>query len=671
MKKCFSIPLLTLCMALFVALSLPFGLTTISAKAESPRYTVIGQTELTGADWDADSTENQMTLDETAGKYYKIYKNVAIGTYEFLISTQDTVYNTQGTTTLTGTKANVEVKTKNSTVIIGFTGSRASVEVVEPGKQILVGGVDLMQEDGDHIIKCGEGTAKYNASANALTLTNAQITGCTPDGQGAAGIYIYNSEDDFTIVLRGKNTISLPEAKKHNGIFMWGKQSKLTIESYPYETASLNILLGGNPNTTAITNSGGTIEFDRVNLSFEAAESSPLLGSICHSNEGIVFNRTKLTSAGGYRDGVSTSDSGTITIKNKTEIDLKTVEIGLYSGDITVTDSKIKAVTEDFAAICSWGNVSFTESSVHAETISDNGIYCYGKIRFSAGKATVISEENDALRANSGISVKDGADVTASAGLYTAVYTNENILVQDGTLTANGGEDGYAILAKRVVDLPVDVTPTEDKTTITLGTGMTANGGTIAVEDWVYEKAWDDMMQDYFDRWVAYSYFVDAEENVLQRVVISNGYTAATQATIENLTKKMVQAENNLQQAIATGESSVEEIEALQESISALQAAKTALEIKDTELDEKISSAQNSLQSAINTLSERMTKAENELKQINALQKDLNEELSATTVALIVVSSVLGVFTVFNTAHSTVILVRKYRRKPTNPTKKQ
>lgn len=392
--------------------------------------------------------------------------------------------------------------------------------------KLYVDGVNLV-EDADHRITCsGGGTAEYNPNTQTLTLTNAKITGHTSQAMAVAGIYISDFNSDVRINLVGKNSITLTDTSLNNsGIFMRSSdnKAKLLIDG----TGSLDIKLYGEDTSVGLNNTNSDIKVGAVSLSFENASTTKIIHTMFHTNASIVLDGTTITSTGGYLTGITTPDDeskNSITIKDA-EIDLKNTEGGIYTGNLTITNSKVTTYGDELATICCWGNISITDSTVYANTKEDFGIYCFGTAAFSGGKATVISQESDGMKATNGLVIKNGAEVSVTSNEYTAVFTEETVNIENGKLTATGGENGYAILARRCVNSPSQSKPTDSKTTIVFGKDiMEVNGAIIETDDWDYTTVWDDWEEDEVDYWMTQSYFTDGEGNVLSRAVIETAF---------------------------------------------------------------------------------------------------------------------------------------------------
>ena len=117
------------------------AIVTSSALEDGEMHVVAGAPELcgngtTGYGWDPADTNNQMTFNADKGIYEKVYENVAVGTYEFKVTTggawDNGDFNLDGDARFGGANAVADVTVDGSTVIVGFDGTKALLEIVAP-----------------------------------------------------------------------------------------------------------------------------------------------------------------------------------------------------------------------------------------------------------------------------------------------------------------------------------------------------------------------------------------------------------------------------------------------------------------------------------------------------------------------------------------------------------
>ena len=117
------------------------AIVTSSALEDGAMLVVAGAPELcgngtTGYGWDPADTNNQMTFNADKGIYEKVYENVAVGTYEFKVTTggawDNGDFNLDGDARFGGSNAIADVTVDGSTVIVGFDGEKALLDIVAP-----------------------------------------------------------------------------------------------------------------------------------------------------------------------------------------------------------------------------------------------------------------------------------------------------------------------------------------------------------------------------------------------------------------------------------------------------------------------------------------------------------------------------------------------------------
>lgn len=94
----------------------------------APTYTVVGEGDLFGSNWDLDSTANDMT-EVSSGKYQKVFENVAAGTYKYKVVRNHSWDVCYGDPSNTADNSNVvfTVAEDDSTVTITFVFATKTV----------------------------------------------------------------------------------------------------------------------------------------------------------------------------------------------------------------------------------------------------------------------------------------------------------------------------------------------------------------------------------------------------------------------------------------------------------------------------------------------------------------------------------------------------------------
>ena len=378
--------------------------------------------------------------------------------------------------------------------------------------EIRIHDIDLVNGDDDHTLALGEGTAAYDPETRTLTLTNAEITQYSSTSR-KAGIYINGFTNHITIKLVGENSITLTDTQYDcNGIWNDSKTA-LIING----TGSLDVLTYNNYSPFGIWNRYDDLLIRDVTLNFKLAEGSKDNGWLVDCDGRISLDNAVLT-ASDYMQGLF-GVAGVI-ITNGSYVTLNNIlENGINSeDDITIEDSSVNITALNFAGICCWGDLDVKESELHIASEYDNAIYCYGHIKVSGGKAFLTSIDNDAFRANGGITITDEADITAE-GNGAGIYTNEVLDVQSGTVIAKGGI--YAILATRISGNDVSTKPSGEPEAIVIGAGLTEeNGYAVKTEDWEVRSVWDDSDWEYYDKWQSRSYYVDGDGDKMLEISI-------------------------------------------------------------------------------------------------------------------------------------------------------
>lgn len=353
--------------------------------------------------------------------------------------------------------------------------------------KLIVDGVNLV-EVANHQITCsGGGTATFDPDTRTLTLNNATITQSAP-GTIRAGIYIDEFGGDFTVKLIGENKIHFTD--RYLGVIKTTGPSALRIVSGSEgeDLDSLDIVGYAKKGTLesphGVQNREGDIFIGRVKLSVSLAENSRPNGAVIDAEEGaIVLDGTTLEMAD-YENGLFTQAA---EIKNsKITMQGKTAYESIYTdGDLTILDSDVNVHSEFANAIC-----------------------CCGELTISGGKLTATAEdEYPALYGGDGITLKNGADVTAIAPAATAISAGRILNVESGKLTAIGCEDYCPIFVSKLDASDEEEEPADDDALIVLGDNiMTLDRADIVTSDWEYDS--DEQM------WRKVAYFDTTETEI-------------------------------------------------------------------------------------------------------------------------------------------------------------
>lgn len=312
-------------------------------------------------------------------------------------------------------------------------------------KGINVNGVDIVADD-DHIVECGNGTAKYDPTTGVLTLTNAKITKGT--GYITTQCGIESGRDmSLNIVLVGENTTILPisatSGDSADPVFD-GTCGDITISG----PGSLEVTSSqAAPNAINAYNSLTIKDGARVTV---RTESSCAINAQNGSVNIINGAHVEATSAGDYSFAVSALQP---------------------SGD-----------TKDNDIVVSGKGTYLKASSAKAAVNADNPTLCAGNDLVLEDGA-VIEVDGTAV-ANKDVTIQSGANLSASneGGSY-ALYA-VGALTIDGASVSASSVRGYGIVAREnlsIHDAVIDARSTNSNGLGVTGGGVTIDGGTITL----------------------------------------------------------------------------------------------------------------------------------------------------------------------------------------------
>ena len=305
-------------------------------------------------------------------------------------------------------------------------------------KGINVNGVDIVADD-DHIVACGNGTAKYDPTTGVLTLTNAKITKGT--GYITTQCGIESGRDmSLNIVLVGENTTILPisatSGDSADPVFD-GTCGDITISGPgSLEVTSSQVA----PNAINAYNSLTIKDGARVTV---RTESSCAINAQNGSVNIINGAHVEATSAGDYGFAVSALQP---------------------SGD-----------TKDNDIVVSGKGTYLKASSAKAAVNADNPtLYAGNDLVLEDG--AVIEVDGTAV-ANKDVTIQSGAKLSASneGGSY-ALYA-VGALTIDGASVSASSVRGYGIVARE--NLSIHDAVIDARSTNSNGLGVTGGGGTI------------------------------------------------------------------------------------------------------------------------------------------------------------------------------------------------
>ena len=257
---------------------------------------------------------------------------------------------------------------------------------------------------------CGSGTAKYDASTNTLTLTNAMISSGYAYYSYSCGIY---SDEDLTIVLEGNSTIQSNSADALTfGVYGQGKltiegEGRLTIASsyrgicsnyLEYDKDAVSVAI--DDCQLDITVTGGETDTD----------NDYLYEYYCG-----IYSDCGVSVQDGDVDIAVTSPKGGYGILSDRDSD---------SSQIAIKNSSVQITTD--GNYCSGLSAKSVEISGDTTNITSEGeIYCPNGLRITGTPTISVTSEEGSL----GIYCPYG-DITINGLLYSC--TGNNIQITNG-----------------------------------------------------------------------------------------------------------------------------------------------------------------------------------------------------------------------------------------------
>lgn len=312
-------------------------------------------------------------------------------------------------------------------------------------KGIDVNGVDIVA-DADHIVACGNGTAKYDPTTGVLTLTNATITKGT--GYITTQCGIESGRDmSLNIVLVGENTTTLPisatSGDSADPVFD-GTCGDITISG----PGSLEVTSSqAAPNAINAYNSLTIKDGARVTVH---SESSCAINAQNGSVNIINGAHVEATSAGDYSFAVSALQPSGDTKDNDIVVS--------GQGTCLKASSAKAAVNAGYLTLCAGNNLIFKDGAV----IEVDGTAVANKdVTIQSGAKLSVSNEGGsyALYAVGALTI-DGASVSASSVRGYGIVARENLSIHDAVIDARStNSNGLGVT----------------------GGGVTIDGGTITL----------------------------------------------------------------------------------------------------------------------------------------------------------------------------------------------
>lgn len=241
---------------------------------------------------------------------------------------------------------------------------------------VTVNGQEL--EDGVPV-QCGEGTVKFDAANNTLTLDNATIS----ESSTESVLIIRGNSNSLTVNLIGNNQIS---STSENYFPIYIDNGDVTIKGTNADTLTLE------------------------------SNSDSLSGSFCNLTiDGCILDVTS------HNWGGITTGNGEISIKNNAKVTVDSQAIAIWGDNgIQISDSSVYATTkgEEQNTLTSYGVISISNSTVEATGTSSTAFPSI----YAAGDINVSSNSN----------------VEATSSGMRGIFTDSDMMVTDSTVTATG-----------------------------------------------------------------------------------------------------------------------------------------------------------------------------------------------------------------------------------------
>ena len=389
----------------------------------------------------------------------------------------------------------------------------------------------------DYKVVCGSGTATYDPGTNTLTLDNAEINYQQNSGNNGAGAILFDG--DLNINLVGENTItsvtcgilgknagtltitgdSLTLDCIYYGIARYSAGADITIDG-----ADIDVTAKGADNFTGVGIQASGVLSIKNGAYIDATDVShhPIIGNagieiedstvyaqqytdyyaaIRSDSEISISNSTveaKADSEGSSaiwtgNDLSSPSTSGNITISDGSDVTLysKTFNaIFALLGTISISDSTVKAESENAVALQAGDNIDITDhSDVTVKSAASIGIWSSGgaiEIQNSIAKVTA-NDEWDAIRGQSGGVAISGSWVETFGSMVSPKYTSSDSAI---FLNNEGSVSGSLTLPGSVTvseDMQLSI-PEDSSITVPNGVTFTNHGqiellGELVVND--------------------------------------------------------------------------------------------------------------------------------------------------------------------------------------------
>lgn len=412
----------------------------------------------------------------------------------------------------------------------------ATVFAAEPvtPTTIQVNGTEILNSV-NHTVSCGSGMATYDPDTNTLTLDNAEINYQQNSEDNDAGAILFDG--DLNIKLVGENTITSDtcgiRGTKAGTLTITG--DSLTIDCTYYgigipitdanitiDGADIDVTAKGKGSYTGVGIQAGGMLSIKNGAYIDATDVShhPIIGNagieiedstvyaqqytdyyaaIRSDSEISISNSTveaKADSEGSsaiWTGNDLSSTSGNITISNGSDVTLYSKSSNaVYAmlGTISISDSTVKAESENAVALCADDDIDITDhSDVTVKSAASIGIWSRGgaiEIQNSIAKVTA-NDEWDAIRGQSGGVAISGSWVETFGSMVSPEYTSSDsaiFLNNEGTVSGSLTLPGSVTVSE---DMQLSI-PEDSSITVPNGVTFTNHGqiellGKLVVND--------------------------------------------------------------------------------------------------------------------------------------------------------------------------------------------
>ena len=287
-------------------------------------------------------------------------------------------------------------------------------------------------------IKCGLGTASFDAETSTLTLDNAEI-GTSYEYKERSNALIYSALQKLNIVIKGDAKLSDAEGKSPEGIVCESGNVSVKGGSLTVNGVYIGVRAGSSKS--------GSLTVDGTALSIESSSTG------IWAAKNITFNNSEaaVVSDGAFANAVISNIAGTITVTNsKLDISAKRAAVRFGEGDndtsahaFVINAGEVNITSDKDYGILVW---NYRDSKTGEPKVN-------GKINIKSGILTLntvsggtnlpnenVTKAND-MYFTSGSSLSDSGEVVLKSKMY---LKPEAVAEVPATCTESGVKAHYA-----------------------------------------------------------------------------------------------------------------------------------------------------------------------------------------------------------------------------------